>query len=255
MGHLDARRLSCILARPPQRHDQDRRAPRASDTISKKSSQTCRASTKWRWSASTTRCWARPSRPSSSPRAGATRADERSRRIAAQRLATYKVPKYVEFVDALPRTASGKIRRVRTGGQRHERGLMTHTRLATSSRSTTTPRPTASRSACATVTARRAAQARPRRRDLGRHRQLGRARAGGARARARARLRADAAGAGFLGRQRARAAASSPSTSASRIETHRHRAGARRRSAATPRATRRSAARCRNTAKAGSSRS
>ena len=34
-----------------------------------------------------------------------------SRRIAAQRLATYKIPKHVDFVGSLPKTASGKMRR------------------------------------------------------------------------------------------------------------------------------------------------
>jgi len=34
------------------------------------------------------------------------------RALLAGRLARYKVPKYVRFVDELPRNASGKVRRV-----------------------------------------------------------------------------------------------------------------------------------------------
>ena len=40
------------------------------------------------------------------------RADDRIRAHCRAQLAPYKVPKFVQFIDALPRTASGKVRRV-----------------------------------------------------------------------------------------------------------------------------------------------
>jgi acyl-CoA synthetase (AMP-forming)/AMP-acid ligase II len=40
------------------------------------------------------------------------RAEERIKAHCRARLAPYKIPKHVAFVDALPRTASGKVRRV-----------------------------------------------------------------------------------------------------------------------------------------------
>jgi long-chain acyl-CoA synthetase len=44
--------------------------------------------------------------------AGAALDDNRIKAHCRARLAPYKIPKFIEFVDALPRTASGKVRRV-----------------------------------------------------------------------------------------------------------------------------------------------
>jgi len=45
------------------------------------------------------------------PRPGAERDPESIKRFAAERLAAYKCPREVVFLDALPRTANGKLRR------------------------------------------------------------------------------------------------------------------------------------------------
>ena len=44
-------------------------------------------------------------------RADAVATEDEIRAHAARRLAGYKVPKAIRFVDALPRTPSGKVRR------------------------------------------------------------------------------------------------------------------------------------------------
>ena len=40
------------------------------------------------------------------------RAEDRIKAHCRARLAAYKIPRHITFVDALPRTASGKVRRV-----------------------------------------------------------------------------------------------------------------------------------------------
>ena len=48
-------------------------------------------------------------------RAGPELADE-LRRFVKERLAPYKYPRWIEFVDELPKTATGKIQRFRLRG-------------------------------------------------------------------------------------------------------------------------------------------
>ena len=108
------RRRLPVPRRPPQRHDQDRRASRASAGHRGSHRRAAERAAKSRWSASTTKCWARRSRPSSCRRRPRRSTPMQVKAHCRARLATYKIPKYVEFVPTLPRTASGKVRRART---------------------------------------------------------------------------------------------------------------------------------------------
>ena len=63
----------------------------------------------WRWWAFPTRSWARTWWPSSPSSPGEPATDEELRAHTLEHLAKYKVPRQWEFVDGLPRNATGKV--------------------------------------------------------------------------------------------------------------------------------------------------
>ncbi len=108
LGYLDERRLP-LHRGPGQGHRHPRRQQHRRHRGRSGPLRARRACSRRPWSASRTTCWARTSAPSWSPDPVTTSTPTSSARFCAERLADYKVPRHVWFVDELPRNATGKV--------------------------------------------------------------------------------------------------------------------------------------------------